>query len=284
MGLNLLAHLRAGGATLPRPLRLVIGGAACPPALARELEAHGAMVSHAWGMTETSPLGTFNAPKPEDAGEDEAARHRRLARQGRPGFGIALRIVDAAGRDVPADGASFGELLVSGPWVASGYFGGAADPAFRDGWFRTGDVATMDASGTIAIVDRAKDVIKSGGEWISSIALEAIAASHPGIAEAAAIPVRHAVWGERPLLLAVAAEGAAPSRDEVLALFRGKVAEWWIPDEVLFVEALPHTATGKLRKTELKRRYADALGGSEPSAQVPQKVRYSRPSGSGDEA
>ncbi|OWJ59857.1 long-chain fatty acid--CoA ligase [Inquilinus limosus] len=263
--LGLLAHLRETGARFTRPPRLVIGGSACPLPLAEAFERdYGVEICHAWGMTETSPIGLFNAPKPETQGLDEATRLALKRKQGRPVFGIRLRVVDAEGRDVPADGVAFGEILVRGPWVAGAYFGRDSDPAFTpDGWFRTGDVATIDGSGYVEIVDRAKDVIKSGGEWISSITLENIAVGHPKLREAAVIGARHPKWDERPVLIAVPAEGAAPTKAEILGWFDGKVAKWWRPDDVVFVDALPHTATGKLLKTELRKRYRDHLAAAD---------------------
>lgn len=261
--LSLLAHLRESGSRFARPPRLVIGGSACPLPVIEAFERdYGVEIGHAWGMTETSPIGLFNAPKPETLGLDEAERLALKRKQGRLVPGIRLRIADAEGRDVPADGVAFGEILVRGPWVAAAYFGRDDDPAFTpDGWFRTGDVATIDGSGYVEIVDRAKDVIKSGGEWISSIALENIAVGHPKLREAAVIGARHPKWDERPVLIAVPAEGAAPTRDEILAWFDGKVAKWWRPDDVVFVDELPHTATGKLLKSELRKRYRDHLAG-----------------------
>jgi fatty-acyl-CoA synthase len=185
---------------------------------------------------------------------DPEASLALAAKQGRPICGIELRVVDAAGADVPRDGTSFGRLLVRGPWVCGGYFGVEASPAHETvpGWFETGDVVTMDADGYVQIVDRTKDVIKSGGEWISSIDLENIAVGHPAVAEAAAIAVPDEKWGERPLLVVVVKEGASLTREEVLAVFEGKVAKWCIPDDVRFVEALPHTATGKLLKSKIR--------------------------------
>ncbi|WP_034851956.1 long-chain fatty acid--CoA ligase [Inquilinus limosus] len=258
---GLLAHLRESGGRFARPPRLVIGGSACPLPLIEAFERdYGVEIGHAWGMTETSPIGLFNAPKPETVGRNEAERLALKRKQGRPIPGIALRIVDAEGREVPADGVAFGEILVRGPWVAAAYFGRDDDPAFTpDGWFRTGDVATMEESGYVEIVDRAKDVIKSGGEWISSIALENIAVGHPKLREAAVIGARHPKWDERPVLIAVPAAGQSPTKEEILAWFEGKVAKWWLPDDVVFVDELPHTATGKLQKTELRKRYRDHL-------------------------
>jgi fatty-acyl-CoA synthase len=259
--LGLLNHLRESGSRFTSPPRLLIGGSACPLPVIEAFERdYGARIDHAWGMTETSPIGLYNSPKRENADWDDAARLQLKRKQGRPIAGLQLRIVDAEGRDAPMDGVAFGEILVRGPWVAGAYFNRDDDPAFTpDGWFRTGDVATMDESGYVEIVDRAKDVIKSGGEWISSIALENIAVGHPKLREAAVVGARHPKWDERPVLVAVAAEGAAPTKAEILEWFDGKVAKWWRPDDVIFVDELPHTATGKLLKTELRRRYRDHL-------------------------
>jgi fatty-acyl-CoA synthase len=259
--MGLLKYLRESGARFSRPLRALVGGSAMPPAIAAVFEKEFRMeLVHAWGMTETSPLGTVNKPKPENAHWSQDERIAHFKKQGRPIFGVDLKVVDDAGNEVPSDGRSFGELLIRGPWVAASYFGRDSDPNFTaDGWFRTGDVVTMDEAGYIEIVDRAKDVIKSGGEWISTIELENIAVGHPAVQEAAVIGAHHPKWDERPLLLVVAKEGQAVSREDLIAWYDGKVAKWWVPDDVVCVEALPHTATGKLLKTELKKRYADHI-------------------------
>jgi fatty-acyl-CoA synthase len=259
--MGLLKYLRESGNRFTNPPRLVVGGSAMPTAIAAAFEKeYGVVIRHAWGMTEMSPLGTFNVPKAENAHWSVDERLAHFKSQGRPIFGVDLKVVDDAGNEVPSDGKAFGELLVRGPWIASSYFGREGDPNFTaDGWFRTGDVVTIDPSGYIEIVDRAKDVIKSGGEWISSIELENIAVGHPAVQEAAVIGAHHPKWDERPLLLVVAKEGGRPSREELLAWYDGKVAKWWVPDDVVFVDSLPHTATGKLLKTELKRRYADHI-------------------------
>jgi 3-(methylthio)propionyl---CoA ligase len=238
--------------------RLVIGGSACPPAMLDRFEdEYGIEVVHAWGMTEMSPVGSFAQPKEKHRHEETAALRTIKAKQGRVIPGIDMKIVDAEGAELPWDGKSAGDLMVRGWWVASAYFKNPPGSALQGGWFATGDVATIDADGYMQITDRSKDVIKSGGEWISSIDLENIAVGHPAIAEAAVIGVPHPKWGERPLLVAQLKPGAQIACEELLAFYRGKTAAWWIPSDVVFVEALPHTATGKLLKTELRRRFAD---------------------------
>ncbi len=233
--------------------RTVIGGSACPPAMTRTLEIeHGVEVLHAWGMTEMSPLGTVCQLKATHQGKSFDELLAVKGKQGRAIFGVDLKIVDSAGKDLPWDGKAFGDLLVRGPWVARGYFKGEGGDPLRGGWFPTGDVATIDAEGYIQITDRSKDVIKSGGEWISSIELENVAIAHPGVAEAAVIGVHHPKWDERPLLIVQKKPGAGVTREELLSFYQDKVAKWWIPDDVVFVDALPHTATGKLLKTKLR--------------------------------
>ena len=243
-----------------KPPRLVVGGTALPVAItAGFLNEYGVSILHAWGMTEISPLGTTNAPKPENAGWDTAQMLEYTRKQGRCFYGIELKVVDADGAEIAEDGEAFGELLVRGPWCANAYFNRPNDRAFtEDGWFRTGDVVTKDPLGCIEIVDRAKDVIKSGGEWISSITLENLIMGHPMVAEAAAVPVPHPKWDERPLLLVVPKAGTNPTQADILAFYEGKVAKWWIPDEVRFVQDLPKTATGKMWKAEIKRRMQES--------------------------
>jgi 3-(methylthio)propionyl---CoA ligase len=233
--------------------RTVIGGSACPPAMIRAFETeHGVEVLHAWGMTEMSPLGTVSQLKAVHHGKTLEDRLAVKSKQGRAIFGVDLKIVDNAGKDLPWDGQAFGNLMARGPWVAKGYFKGEGGDPLRDGWFPTGDVATIDEEGYIQITDRSKDVIKSGGEWISSIELENVAVAHPAVAEAAVIGVHHPKWDERPLLIVQKKPGASLTREELLAFYQDKVAKWWIPDDVVFVEGLPHTATGKLLKTKLR--------------------------------
>lgn len=246
----------------PRGLDLVVvGGAAAPPPMIERFERDFAIqVVHGWGMTETSPVGTFGSIPPEADGLPLADQVAMKARQGRFLFGVGHKIVDDRGRALPHDGVAFGELLVRGNTIASAYYDDpeATRGAFDDeGWFRTGDVATISPNGVLNIVDRAKDVIKSGGEWISSIDLENAAIGHPGIAEAAVIAAPHPKWGERPVLIAVRREGSDVTAGDVKAYLETKVAKWWLPDAIVFAESLPHTATGKLQKTELRKKYGD---------------------------
>ncbi|HLT90922.1 MAG TPA: 3-(methylthio)propionyl-CoA ligase [Woeseiaceae bacterium] len=255
----LLQYAAKHGKRLDGLQRTIIGGAAVPESMIRAFEdEHGVEVRQGWGMTEMSPLGTCNTPKAgmERLPRDEIVKIK--AKAGRGIYGVEMRIVDDAGKELPWDGVAFGSLQVRGPWICSGYFGLEHSPSHtEDGWFDTGDVATIDPQGFLAITDRTKDVIKSGGEWISSIQLENLAVGHPAVQEAAVIAVADEKWGERPLLVVVKAEGKDVTREEMLAWFEGKVAKWWIPDDVVFVDAIPHTATGKIKKTELRRQFAD---------------------------
>jgi len=232
---------------------VVIGGSACPPAMIRAFQDDfGVQVLHAWGMTEMSPLGTVSTLKSQHV---DASREDRLAvqnKQGRVLFGVDMKIVDSDGKTLPNDGKAFGDLHVKGPWITNSYFKGEGGDPLKNGWFPTGDVATIDPEGYMQITDRSKDVIKSGGEWISSIDLENIAVAHPDIAEAAVIGVAHPKWDERPIVVAVRKPGAKVNREELLAFYEGKIAKWWMPDDVVFVEQLPHTATGKLSKLTLR--------------------------------
>ncbi len=259
--LALLQHLAATGVRLPSLKRTVVGGAACPQAVIDEFrDRHGVETHHAWGMTETSPLGTFNSPKPGREKLPLEAARALQAKQGRSVFGVEMRIVGDDGHELPRDGRTFGSLQVRGPFIASGYFGlEKSDVHTVDGWFDTGDVATIDPDGYMQITDRTKDVIKSGGEWISSIELENHAVGHPAVAEAAVIGVAHPKWSERPLLLVVLKPGEAVSRDDLLAFLAGKVASWWVPDDVVFVPEIPHTGTGKINKIPLREQYRDHL-------------------------
>jgi len=255
----LLQHLAESGTSVPTLKRIVVGGAACPPRIIEEFaDRHGVNVHHAWGMTETSPLGTFNTLKPGMQRLPAEALDAVRAKQGRPIYGVDLRIVDAAEQELPWDGDAFGEIRIRGNWICSGYFGiETPDSHDVEGYFRTGDIATIDPDGYLQITDRLKDVIKSGGEWISSIELENVAMGHPDLAEAAVIGMPHRKWTERPLLVAVAGDGASPTREQILDYLDGRVAKWWIPDDVVFVDELPHTATGKVSKKDLRERFAD---------------------------
>jgi acyl-CoA synthetase (AMP-forming)/AMP-acid ligase II len=239
--------------------RIMTGGSATPPLLVDAFrDEYGIAVEQGWGMTELSPVGTYNAPKPAQSGLAEEALTRHMLKQGRILAGVDMKIVDANDHELPWDGKAFGDLKVRGSWVASAYYGDEAGSALdAGGWFATGDVATIDPDGFMEITDRSKDVIKSGGEWISSIALENIAVSHPDVAEAAVIAARHPKWDERPLLLVVARPGHSIDTAAVLGIFEGKVAKWWLPDAVIEVTELPHTATGKIQKLSLRERYRD---------------------------
>ena len=253
----MLDWVEANGASLAPLDRVGIGGSACPPILARRFEALGIEVVHAWGMTETSPVALSNRlqHKHRALPPDQLAAY--AAKQGRPVFGVETRVIDDAGHDVPADGVGIGTLLVRGPWIASSYFGDETSDSFATpGWFSTGDVVRTDPDGTVEIVDRTKDVIKSGGEWISSILLENIAVSHPAVQEAAAVAVPDPHWGERPLLAVILRPGAALNAEDLLAHFSGKVAKWAVPSRVAFVSELPHTATGKLSKRHIRAMFA----------------------------
>jgi fatty-acyl-CoA synthase len=255
--LGVLQYVEHNGLKFSSLRRITVGGSACPPAMIRTFdEQYGVTVLHAWGMTEMSPLGTVNTFKAKHTAWSEEDKLALQAKQGRPLYGVELKIVDADGKDLPHDGKAFGDLLVRGPWICSSYFKGEGGQILREGgWFPTGDVATLDADGYMQITDRSKDVIKSGGEWISSIDLENLAVAHPAVAEAAVIGVPHPKWDERPLLLVVKKPGQEVTRDELLEFMQGKIAKWWLPDDVVFVDALPHTATGKLLKTKLREDY-----------------------------
>ena len=235
---------------------VVIGGSAAPPAMIRAFQDDfGVNVLHAWGMTEMSPLGTVGTLKAKHADASQEEKFTVQARQGRAPFGVDMRIVDTEGRELPWDGKAFGDLHVRGPWITSSYFKDEGGDPLKGGWFPTGDVATIDADGYMQITDRSKDVIKSGGEWISSIDLENIAVAHPAVAEAAAIGIVHPKWDERPILVVVKKAGAEVSREELLKFYEGKIAKWWMPEDVVFVNELPHTATGKLSKLTLRQQF-----------------------------
>ncbi|WP_248916898.1 3-(methylthio)propionyl-CoA ligase [Pseudomonas moorei] len=239
--------------------RVVIGGAAVPLAVVECFERQfGVRVVHAWGMTELSPLGTVCHPLPKHANASLEEHLNLLCKQGRPPFGVSMKVVDEQGNALPRDGKAFGRLLVKGPWVVNSYFrdeGGSLLDS--NGWFDTGDIATFDADGYLQITDRAKDMIKSGGEWISSIDLENATVSHPAVAEAAVIGVAHPKWQERPLLIVVPKPGQHVNREDLLDFLTQKVARWWLPDDVVFVDELPHTATGKIQKLKLREQFRD---------------------------
>ena len=256
--LSMFQHMDSTGEE-PRHLRIVtIGGSAAPRTMVERLMKMGIRVGHAWGMTETSPIGTIGSPP---ANWDELEFEEKVdlvCKQGRVPFGIELRVVDDEDEVQPRDGASSGRLQVRGPWVIRRYFqDGKGDCTGEDDWFDTGDVAVIHPCGTLQITDRSKDVIKSGGEWISSVELENAAVGCPGVAEAAAIGVRHPKWDERPLLLVVRKPGSDVAAADIQAHLKNHVAKWWLPDEILFVDSLPHTATGKLLKTALRDQYRD---------------------------
>ncbi|MEH6719865.1 MAG: long-chain-fatty-acid--CoA ligase [Aurantimonas endophytica] len=255
--LMLLQHLEKHGGALPDLKRVVIGGSACPRAVTRKFQDdYGVQVIHAWGMTEMSPLGTLCTIKPDYAELEGDALLDLEMKQGHPPFGVEMKVTDDADADRPWDGRTFGRLKVRGPSVAASYYKGTGAEAFDEGgWFDTGDVAHIDPHGYMQITDRAKDVIKSGGEWISTIELENLAVGHPDVAEAAVIGLPHPQWDERPLLVIVPKEGRDPAREDILGFFEGKVASWWMPDDVVFVEAIPHTATGKIQKMALREQF-----------------------------
>jgi fatty-acyl-CoA synthase len=260
---GLLAHIESAGLRFSTMNRTVIGGSACPPAMLRLFqEKYGVQVLHAWGMTEMSPLGTVASLKAKHLGQSAEERLPVQYKQGRPIFGVDMKIVGDDGQDLPWDGKAFGDLWVRGPWVVREYFKGeGGDPLQHDaagtGWFPTGDVATIDADGYMQITDRSKDVIKSGGEWISSIEIEHIAVSHPAVAMAACIAIKHPKWDERPLLVVVRKPDAQLSAEEMLRHYEGKLAKWQIPDAVAFVESIPLGATGKMLKARLREQFRD---------------------------
>jgi acyl-CoA synthetase (AMP-forming)/AMP-acid ligase II len=255
---GMVAYLEKTGKRIDSLKRVLSGGSAVPLALMNQLRDRGVEVVHAWGMTEMSPIGTIRCLSPEAAKLPPAERDALRARQGRTVFGVELKITDEEGKELPRDGKAFGALKVRGPWIASSYYRRENDPAFEaDGWFNTGDVATICPLGYMQITDRTKDVIKSGGEWISSIELENLACAHPAVAQAAVIAIPHSKWQERPLLVVVLKPGAKATREELLEFYAGKIAKWWIPDDVAFVEKLPLTATGKLSKLQLRQQFAD---------------------------
>jgi len=257
--LMLLQYLEAENKRLSTLKRVAIGGSACPRNMIEKFErVYGVEVMHAWGMTEMSPLGTLGSFKAGMEDLDDEGRMAVKLKQGRPPYGVDMKITGDDGAELPRDGVAFGHLKVRGPAIAGAYLKGEGGEILDDeGWFDTGDVSTIDSLGFMQITDRAKDVIKSGGEWISSIDLENTAVGHPAVMEAAVIGVAHPKWDERPLLVIVRKPGTEVSKDELLAYMRDKVAKWWLPDDVVFVEQIPHTATGKIQKVALRDQFRD---------------------------
>ena len=254
----MLSHMEAGNLRFSALNRTVIGGSACPPAMITAFnDQYQVEVLHAWGMTEMSPLGTVCTLKNKHQLLSADEKMKVRLKQGRSIFGVDMKIVDVEGKEQPWDGKSFGDLMVKGPWIISNYYRGESESPLVDGWFPTGDVATIDADGYMQITDRSKDVIKSGGEWISSIDVENIAVAHPGIAMAACIGVKHPKWDERPIVLVAKKPGATVTREELLAFYEGKIAKWQIPDDVVFVDAIPLGGTGKIQKTKLRELLVD---------------------------
>lgn len=257
--LMLLQYLEETGKKLPHLDRVVIGGSACPRSMTQKFQDnYGVDVVHAWGMTELSPLGSLGTLKPEYADLQGDARLDIQEKQGYAPFGVEMKVTDDDNTSLPWDGKTFGRLKVRGPAIAAAYYGGDGAEQFDDDeWFDTGDVAHIDAEGYMQITDRAKDVIKSGGEWISSIDLENLAVGHPDVAEAAVIGIAHPKWDERPLLVVIAKPGKEPTREQILEFMDGKIAKWWMPDDVVFVDEIPHTATGKIQKITLREQFKD---------------------------
>ena len=254
----LLGHLSANGLKFSTLRRTVIGGSACPPAMIKAFnDDYGVEVLHAWGMTEMSPLGTLCTLKNKHYSLPEEEKMKIRLKQGRVIYGVDMKIVDEAGKELPWDGKTFGDLYVKGPWIIREYFNGEGGDPLVDGWFPTGDVGTIDADGYLQITDRSKDVIKSGGEWISSIDVENIAVAHPSVAMAACIGIAHPKWDERPIVVVVKKPGMEVSRDELLKFYEGKTAKWQIPDDAVFVDAIPLGATGKILKTRLREMLKD---------------------------
>ena len=254
------AYLGERGARCSTLRRILSGGAAVPPSMIEAFERHGIHVLQGWGMTEMSPLGTTAALKAKHRGFTSAAKMSVKKKQGRPVFGVEMKIVSDGGQTLPHDGKSIGELLVRGPWIVSGYFADAEASAAAlepDGWFHTGDVASIDPDGYVQLTDRRKDIIKSGGEWISSIELENAAMAHNDVAEAAVIATPHPYWGERPLLIVTPRPNCMPERDALIIFLAKYFPRWMLPDDVVIVPELPHTATGKVMKTRLREMFAE---------------------------
>ncbi len=256
--LGLLSYVGQNNLKFSTFKRTVIGGSACPPAMMKTFRhQYGVEVVHAWGMTEMSPLGTAGTLQSKHLLLSEAEQELLLEKQGHPIFGVDMKIVDDAGKELPWDGKTYGNLLVKGPWVIRSYFKEEGGQVLQDGWFPTGDVATINADGYMQITDRSKDVIKSGGEWIGTIDLENIAMSHPAVLQAACIGVFHPKWDERPLLVVVRKPNATVTKEELILFYEGKIAKWWTPDDVTFVDALPIGATGKILKNKMREQFKD---------------------------
>ena len=260
---GLIAYLEQSGETLPHLARTIVGGSACPPSIIEKFrDKYGVEVIHAWGMTELSPLGSVNNLKNKHRDLPAEEQNRLRINQGRPPFGIELGIFDDDDKRLPDDGVTQGNLYCRGFWVLSEYFKGeGGNPQRADGWFPTGDVATLDGDGNMTIRDRSKDIIKSGGEWISTVELENLALAHPAIKDAAVIAARHEKWDERPLLIVVPQEGKTFTDDDMRAFYDGKVAKWWVPDAVQIVSEIPRNATGKIRKNVLREQFGGVLLG-----------------------
>ena len=255
---GLLGYVEANGLKFSTMRRSAIGGSACPPAMIRKfLDDYGVQVIHAWGMTEMSPIGTAASFKAKHQGMSRDERFAVMATQGRAVFGVDLKIVAEDGSELPWNGEASGDVMVRGPWIISSYFKNEGGDPLKDGWFPTGDVAKMSPDGYMIITDRSKDVIKSGGEWIGSIDLENIAMAHPAVAMAACIAAKHPKWDERPLLVVVKKPGAEVTREELIAFYDGKIAKWWTPDDVVFVDAIPLGATGKMQKIKLREQFKE---------------------------
>ncbi len=258
--LGLLNYVIENKLTFSSFRRTVIGGSACPPAMMDTLiDRFGVQVVHAWGMTEMSPLGTAGTLLAKHLKLPKEAQRKILQKQGHAVYGVDMKIVDDAGKELPWDGVGYGHLMVKGPWIIASYFKNEGGDVLEDGWFPTGDVATIDADGYMQITDRSKDVIKSGGEWIGTIDLENIAMAHPSVLQAACIGVAHPKWDERPLLVVIRRPGHTLTREELLQFFDGKIAKWWTPDDVIFVEGLPVGATGKIQKNKLREQFKDHM-------------------------
>ena len=255
--LGYVQYLQSAGVKPSTLNRVLIGGTACPRSLMEALEDdYGVEVLHVWGMTETSPVATISKALPKHKALPKNERFDRKVKQGRAVFGVEIGIRDGDNNELPHDGKAFGDLVIRGPWIARAYYK-MPESEREDGWFFTGDVASIDDEGYMQITDRSKDVIKSGGEWISSIELENLAMAHPDVIEAAVIGIKHPKWDERPLVVAVRRKGSQLTASDLLAFYEGKIAKWWMPDDVLFVDDLPHGATGKLLKTKLRELYGD---------------------------